>query len=164
MFVPMILGSDKTTVSVGTGDNEFWPLYGSIGNIHNNMRRAHGAGLALIAFLAIAKGDFILSTYTTKPMFPCTADNVHSSDPTFRTFRRQLFHTSLAKIFIFSSLHSVMEEPEIVQCPDHNYRRAIWGFGPYIGDYLEQILLACIVMGWCARYVILLASIVLATN
>jgi hypothetical protein len=56
MFVPMILGSDKTTVSVGTGDNEFWPLYGSIGNIHNNMRRAHGAGLVLIAFLAIAKG------------------------------------------------------------------------------------------------------------
>jgi hypothetical protein len=96
-------------------------------------------------------------------MFPCTADNVHSLDPTFRTFRRQLFHTSLAKIF--SSLHSVMEEPEIVQCPDRNYRRAIWGFGPYIGDYPEQILLACIVQGWCARYVILaLALIVSVTN
>jgi hypothetical protein len=57
MFVPMILGSDKTTVSVGTGDNEFWPLYGSVGNIHNNVRRAHGAGLVLIGFLAIPKGS-----------------------------------------------------------------------------------------------------------
>lgn len=56
MFVPVILGSDKTTVSVGTGDNEFWPLYGSVGNIHNNVRRAHGAGLVLIGFLAIPKG------------------------------------------------------------------------------------------------------------
>jgi len=62
MFVPMILGSDKTTVSVGTGNNEYWPLYGSVGNIHNNMRRAHGAGLVLIAFLAIPK-DISLFVY-----------------------------------------------------------------------------------------------------
>ena len=55
-FVPIILGSDKTTVSVGTGNNEYWPLYGSIGNIHNNMRRAHGSGLVLIGFLAIPHG------------------------------------------------------------------------------------------------------------
>jgi hypothetical protein len=57
MFIPMILGSDKMTVSVGTGQNEFWPLYGSIGNIHNNVRRAHGEGLVLIDFLAIPKGN-----------------------------------------------------------------------------------------------------------
>ena len=41
MFVPIILGSDKTTVSVGTGNTEYWPVYGLIGNIHNNVRRAH---------------------------------------------------------------------------------------------------------------------------
>ena len=68
MFVPVMLGSDKTTVSVGTGDNEFWPLYGSVGNIHNNMRRAHGASFVLIGFLAIAKGNclswvFVLSNF-----------------------------------------------------------------------------------------------------
>jgi hypothetical protein len=56
----VIVGSDKTTVSVGTGNNEFWPLYGSVGNIHNNMRRAHGAGLVLITFLAIPKGNSLL--------------------------------------------------------------------------------------------------------
>ncbi|KIK20998.1 hypothetical protein PISMIDRAFT_12622 [Pisolithus microcarpus 441] len=36
MFVPIILGSDKTTVSVATGQNDYYPLYLSVGNIHNN--------------------------------------------------------------------------------------------------------------------------------
>ena len=36
MFVPVILGSDKTTVSVATGHTEYWPLYALIGNIHNS--------------------------------------------------------------------------------------------------------------------------------
>jgi len=55
MFVPIILGSDKTTVSVGTGNNEYWPLYLSIGNIHNNVRHAHRNGVVLLGFLAIPK-------------------------------------------------------------------------------------------------------------
>jgi hypothetical protein len=38
VFCPIILGSDKTTVSVATGHNEYWPIYLSIGNIHNNVR------------------------------------------------------------------------------------------------------------------------------
>jgi hypothetical protein len=37
MLVPIILGSDKTTVSVMTGNNKYYPLYGSIGNVHNNV-------------------------------------------------------------------------------------------------------------------------------
>jgi hypothetical protein len=55
LFVPIILGSDKTTVSVATGHIEYWPLYASIGNLHNNMRRAHGSGLVLVGFLSIPK-------------------------------------------------------------------------------------------------------------
>ncbi len=77
------------------------------------------------------------------------ADKVHSSDPTFRRFRRQLFHLSLSKIF--SSLRSVMLQAEVVECPDGHFRLAIWGLGPYIGDYPEQVLLTCIVQGWCPR-------------
>lgn len=56
MCVPIILGSDKTTVSVGTGDIEYHPLYLSIGTIHNSVRRAHRNGVVPIAFLAIPKG------------------------------------------------------------------------------------------------------------
>jgi hypothetical protein len=58
MFVPIILGSDKTTVSVGTGHNQYWPVYLSIGNIHNNVRRAHRNGLVLLGFLAIPASKY----------------------------------------------------------------------------------------------------------
>lgn len=54
-FVPVILGSDKTTVSVATGHNEYYPLYGGIGNAQNHVRRAHRNALAVIGFLAIPK-------------------------------------------------------------------------------------------------------------
>lgn len=55
-FVPIILGSDKTTVSVATGNNEYWPVYMSIGNLHNSARRAHKNGLVVIGFLSTPKG------------------------------------------------------------------------------------------------------------
>lgn len=58
-FVPVWTGSDKTTVSVGTGHVEFYPLYAGIGNVHNNVRRAHRNAITLIGFLAIPKSTFI---------------------------------------------------------------------------------------------------------
>jgi hypothetical protein len=66
MFVPVILGSNKTVASVGTGHTQFWPVYGSIGNIHNSARRAHGGGLVLVGFLSIPK-SMLLSII--KPYF-----------------------------------------------------------------------------------------------
>jgi hypothetical protein len=53
----VILGSDKTTVSVATGQNEYYPLYAGIGNAQNHVRRAHRNALALIGFLAIPKSE-----------------------------------------------------------------------------------------------------------
>jgi hypothetical protein len=44
-----------------------------------------------------------------------------------------------------------MTTPEVVRCPDGHFRRAIYGLGPYIADYPEQALLACIVQGWCPK-------------
>ncbi|KAM6490793.1 hypothetical protein JOM56_013756 [Amanita muscaria] len=132
MFVPIILGSDKTTVSVATGDNEYWPIYLSIGNIHNNVRRAHRNGVIVLGFLAIAK-----------------TERQYAKDVAFRKFRRQLFHTSLAQIL--QPLRPAMTVPVVVQCGDGQFRRAVYGLGPYIADYPEQCLLACVVQGWCAK-------------
>jgi hypothetical protein len=56
MYCPIVLGSDKTTVSVATGHVEYHPLYLSIGNPHNSVRRAHRNAVIPIAFLAIPKG------------------------------------------------------------------------------------------------------------
>ena len=58
MLVPVDLGSDKTTASVATGQNEFYPLYMSPGNIKNYTRQSHEDVVALIGFLAIPKSMF----------------------------------------------------------------------------------------------------------
>jgi hypothetical protein len=68
----------------------------------------------------------------------------------FRTFRRQLLHSSLARIL--ESLTPFMKTPEVTRFPDGHFRKVIYGLGPYIADYPEQAVLACIVQGWCARY------------
>ncbi|KZT06391.1 uncharacterized protein LAESUDRAFT_737090 [Laetiporus sulphureus 93-53] len=131
-FVPIILGSDKTTVSVATGQNEYYPLYMGIGNTHNSVRRAHRDAVVLIGFLAIPK-----------------TDKEHADDPLFRKYRRQLFHSSLSRIL--RNLKPYMTTPRVVRCADGHFRRVIYGLGPYIADYPEQALLACIVQGWCPK-------------
>lgn len=55
-FLPVVSGSDKTTVSVGTGHQEYHPVYISPGNITNSARRAHGNGVLPVALLPIPKG------------------------------------------------------------------------------------------------------------
>ncbi|KAG0701603.1 hypothetical protein DFH29DRAFT_1000135 [Suillus ampliporus] len=73
-FVPLIIGSNKTTVSVATGHTEYHPLYLSIRNIFNGVQHAHRNGVVLVGFLAIPK--------STKE---------HLEDKDFRNFRRQCF-------------------------------------------------------------------------
>lgn len=103
----------------------------------------------LIAFLAIAKSEVPYHKDDSTHAIVVLADRKHSNSAAFRQFRRQLFHTSLTRIF--SSLRPGMTEPEVVLCADSKYRRAIYGFGPYIADYPEQVLIACVVQNWCAR-------------
>ncbi|KAJ7064481.1 hypothetical protein C8F01DRAFT_1209068 [Mycena amicta] len=132
VFVPIISGSDKTTTSVATGANEFYPMYMSNGLVHNEVRRAHRNAVSVVAFLAIPK-----------------TDREHANSVEFRTFGRRLFHASLRRIF--ASLKPGMTKWEVMLFPDGHYRRVIFGLGPYIADYPEQVLLACVVQGWCAR-------------
>ena len=150
MLVTILLGSDKTTVSVATGQNDYYPLYLSVGNISNRARRAHQDGVVPIGFLAIPKG---MSIYLSLP--PHSEHRVAERDDekttTFREFRWQLFHSSLATIL--KPIRSAMETPEVVQCPDGHFRRVIYSLGPYIADYPEQVLLSGIVSGWCPKSV-----------
>lgn len=57
-LVTIILGSDKTTVSVATGHTSYWPIYLSIGNIHNSVRKGHRNGVVLLGFLAIPHSTY----------------------------------------------------------------------------------------------------------
>ncbi|KAG1786219.1 uncharacterized protein HD556DRAFT_1434810 [Suillus plorans] len=94
-FVPLIIGSDKTVVSVATATKE------------------------------------------------------HNDDIKYRNFRQQLFQRSLAKIF--ESVKPFMENFDVTRFLDGHYRRTVYGLGPYIADYPEQILLSGVVQNWCPR-------------
>jgi Plavaka transposase len=55
MFVPIITGSDKTTVSVVTGHQQYHLVYMSSGNLMNTAWCAHGNSVLPVAFLPILK-------------------------------------------------------------------------------------------------------------
>ncbi|KAG1873111.1 hypothetical protein F4604DRAFT_1880985 [Suillus subluteus] len=116
MFVPIILGSDKTTVSVTTGHNQYWPVYMSISNIRNNVRRAHRNGVVLLGFLAIP-----------------TTDKESTKDAHFRKFRHQLLHSSLVKML--ESFQPGMTTPEVVRSPDGHFRHAVYADSLDDGTY-----------------------------
>jgi hypothetical protein len=58
MLIPIVAGSDKTTVSVVTGHQEFHPVYVGPGNVDNVMQCSHSLGLQPIALLPIPKSEF----------------------------------------------------------------------------------------------------------
>ncbi|KAJ7500565.1 hypothetical protein B0H11DRAFT_2155527 [Mycena galericulata] len=131
-FVPVVAGSDKTTVSVATGHQEYHPVYASPGVLTGIARRAHGNGVLPVAFLPIPK--------TTKK---------HRKTAAYQHFVRQMYHACLARVF--EPLKAAMVTPEVVRCPDGHFRRIVYGLGPYIADYPEQVWLACIVQNWCPK-------------
>ncbi|KAF8210576.1 hypothetical protein K438DRAFT_2011932 [Mycena galopus ATCC 62051] len=132
MFVPIVAGSDKTTVSVATGHQEYHPVYVSPGVLTGIARRAHGSGVLPAAFLPIPK--------TSKK---------HRKKPAYQHFVRQMYHACLARVF--EPLRTAMTTPEVVRCADGHFRRVIYGLGPYIADYPEQVWLSCIVQNWCPK-------------
>lgn len=44
-----------------------------------------------------------------------------------------------------------MEKYKVVKCPNGHFRHVIFGLGPYIANYPEQVWLAGIVYGWCPK-------------
>jgi hypothetical protein len=95
--------------------------------------------------------ELYIPTVITLIKSRCLADKEFNKDAHFRKFRRQLLHSSLAKML--QSLKPSMTKPEVVRCLDGHFQRAIYGLGPYIADYPEQCLLACIVQNWCMKYI-----------
>lgn len=150
--MPVILGSDKTTVSVATGQHDYYPLYLSLGNLRNTARRSHKNGVKLIAFLAMPKSNS--SVVLSMPKVVAHTDFMvatkeHAATSAFRKFRRQLFHRSLSQVL--DRLKPYMSAWKVKRFADGYYRRVVLSLGPYIADYEEQVLLACIVRNWCAK-------------
>ncbi|KAG0695118.1 hypothetical protein DFH29DRAFT_985021 [Suillus ampliporus] len=121
-YVGIILGSNKTTVSVATRNVEYHPLYLSIGNPHNGVQHAHRNVVTPIGFLAIPKGT--CQCYI-------------------------LYHASISAIL--QPLKPGMETPLIWRCPDGHYQQVIYNLAAYIADYPKQLMVAGIVQNWCTK-------------
>lgn len=76
-------------------------------------------------------------------------DRKDDKDADFRAFKKQLFHQALSAVFL--SIQPAMSSPVIRRCPDSHFRRVIYDLAAFIGDYPEQVVLAGIVQGWCAK-------------
>ena len=147
VFVPVILGSDKTTVSVATGQHEHHPVYLSVGNVRNYARRAHKDALVLIGFLPIPKGIIPPHPDPTCHLTRYLGGRRDTDNETFRDFRRWLFHGSLTAIN--KPLEPFMRDWDVIRCSDHHFRRAVYSLGLYIADYPEQSAASGTVYNWC---------------
>ncbi|KAG0699341.1 hypothetical protein DFH29DRAFT_877339 [Suillus ampliporus] len=77
-FVPIILGSDKTTVSVATGQNNYYPLYVSIGNVRNNVPMLTCNAVAVIGFLAMPKITIVELSMDWDPILQTMKNRLHT--------------------------------------------------------------------------------------
>ncbi|KAG6835316.1 hypothetical protein H0H93_002760 [Arthromyces matolae] len=149
MFLPVVLGSDKTTVSVATGHQQYHPVYMSPGVLTNIARRSQGSAVLPVAFLPIPKGVLSIACEFQNDSLPPVVNDVEAKTSLFKQFARQLYHACLT--YILDPLKPGMTVPEVIKCPDGHFRRAIYGIGPYIADYPEQVWLTGIVQDWCPK-------------
>ena len=99
--------------------------------------------IAIIGFLALPKSMLcllMLALCPTSHFKP--VDKQFEGSLEFHWFRWQLFHSSLACIFLL--LKPYMMTPKVTLCGDGHFGCVIYGLGLYIADYPEQTLLALV--------------------
>ena len=88
--------------------------------------------------MVILKSKFFLEFQFFISIELLLADHEHQNNADFHKFHHQLLHSALEKIL--KALKPFMMEAEVVCFPDGHFRRVIYGLGPYIAYYPEQVL------------------------
>ncbi|KAG8733377.1 hypothetical protein FRC10_000258 [Ceratobasidium sp. 414] len=129
-IAPLIVASDKTSVSTISGDQKVYPVYLTIGNISKRIRRkSKNRAQILIGYLPVE--DF-------KDV---------ENDKERERLKGELVHRSME--ILLEPLKQAGKDGVEMFCADGRLRRVYPILAAYIADYPEQSLMACTSQGRC---------------
>ncbi|KAG8727590.1 hypothetical protein FRC12_022379 [Ceratobasidium sp. 428] len=122
-IAPLIIASDKTSLSIMSGGQQAYPVYLTIGNINKSIRRkAKKHATVLLGYLPVDKFE--------------DAKTVEER----ARLRAELAHRSMEKIM--APLRTASEEGVVAWCADGRMRRVYPIMAAFVGDWPEQTMMA----------------------